>query len=70
MCPTERSIFISMIKSMAKKETGDSLSGRDVRIMSEIVKAMGGGGATGGDGLSDGEKELVAVVSKVAAKKS
>ena len=33
---------IRMIKSMAKKETGDNLSGKDVRIVSEIVKAMGG----------------------------
>ena len=33
---------IRMIKSMAKKETGENLSGKDVRIVSEIVKAMGG----------------------------
>ena len=55
---------IGMIKKMAAKETGDALTSRDVRIMSEIVKAMGGGG----DGLTDGETKLVAVVSKVAAK--
>merc|ERR1719391_1665197 len=54
---------IRMIKSMAKKETGDNLSGKDVRIVSEIVKAMGGD-----DGLSEAEKNLVAVVSKVATK--
>ena len=56
---------IGMIKKMAAKETGDALTSRDVRIMSEIVKAMGGGGD---DGLTDGETKLVAVVSKVAAK--